>query len=245
MTTINKNLIYFACLYNKDFFKLLSFCIDSLVNVNYNGDILIITDNKELALNSIQYDGNIYFMDYFADNRENSSTAKLSIYLYENINKYNKIIYCDVDTLWIKSPDVLFNEIKEDLFYLADDFTNLILSQSWHYGDYLLNNEEKKEILNKKIKGLNCGVFGFKSSLLKHLENMNIFHNQENKNSKVAEQSTMNVYLWRNNLFTNYFNNFVSHCGYKRNLPDETLIHFPGGIGEFTNKYNKMLNFKR
>ena len=243
---LDKNLIYFTLSHNLDYIKLAELCINSLNETGYDGDILFITDIKNELLEVIKYNGNILFMEISENNLLDSSSSKLKIYKYDKISEYNKIIFCDLDTLWLKNPNVLFDTMTENKFYVADDnHTNLLMSCPHHYyGDYLLTDDELNQINSEGVKGFSAGFFALNQRLLSDLSKIDEIYQTTDKDSPVAEQPTVNVYLWRNNLYTNSFNGLVSHGGYWGDFNfNGVLLHFPGGIGNFEIKYNKMKNF--
>jgi len=241
-----KNLIYFTLSYNSEYIKLAELCINSLNETGYDGDILFITDVKNELLDNIKYNGNILFMEIDDNNLLESSSNKLKIYKYNKISDYDKIIFCDLDTLWLKNPNELFNVMTENKFYVADDnHTNLLMTCPQHYyGDYLLTDVEKSQINSMGVKGFSAGFFAFNYQLLSDLSKIDEIYQTTDKESPVAEQPTVNVYLWRNNLYSNSFNDLVSHGGYIGHINfNGVLLHFPGGIGNFSIKYNKMKNY--
>ena len=240
-----ENLICFTLGYNLDYLKLTKLCVDSLKNTGYSGDLLFITDMKNEILETITYDGNILFMETKKSDLIGSSSNKLKIHKYEEILKYNKVICCDLDTLWLKSPNILFESMTEDKFYVADDnHSNLLMSAPQHYyGDYLLTNDELHEINLNQIKGFSAGFFAFPTKLLKHLIEMDSLYDNSTIESPCAEQPVFNSYLWRKKLYSNSFNGLVSHGGYWGHIFNGVLIHFPGGIGNFQVKYDKMINY--
>jgi hypothetical protein len=243
---IEKKLIYFTLGFNKNYIELAKLCIGSLEKTGYNGDILFITDNKEDILKEIKYSGNILFMDTDDNSLNHSSSNKLKIYKYKEILNYEKIIFCDLDVIWLKSPNILFDTMTEDKFYFAEDgHSNLLMSSSEnYYGAFLMTQDEINKINKNQIKGLSAGFFGFKINLLPHLEKINELNEENINKSNCAEQPSFNVYVWRNDLYVNLFNGLVNHAGYWGcDIPEAVVIHFPGGIGNFNVKYNKMLNY--
>jgi hypothetical protein len=237
------NLIYFTLGNNPNYLILAKLCIDSLVKVGYTGDLLFITDMKNGVLETIKYDGKLLFMDVPASDNIGSSSNKLKVYQYENIQQYNKIIACDLDVLWIKSPNLIFNIMVENKFYFADDFTNLLMSSPHnYYGNTLLTNDERSLIDTEQIKGVSAGVFSFNVEILNELKNIDEICSNLEYRFDCAEQPIMNTYLWRNKLYTNDLNELITHQGYYNDGLDYVLVHFAGGVGNFETKFTKMKN---
>ena len=126
---MSKNLIYFTLNYNIEYLELAKLCIGTLIKTDYKDDILFITNSKKEISEEIKYPGNIFYMELPKTDMINSSVQKLKIYQFEFIEDYEKIIFCDLDTIWLKSPDILFDLIVDDKFYVANDnYTNLLMS---------------------------------------------------------------------------------------------------------------------
>jgi hypothetical protein len=66
-----------------------------------------------------------------------------------------------------------------------------------------------------------------------------------NSSNECLEQPFFNVFLFRNNLYNNCLNEIISHNGYNIQNFNGTALHFAGGPGNFSTKYDKMLNFKK
>jgi hypothetical protein len=243
---MEKNLIYFTLSGNVQYLKLLELCIDSLVKTGYDGDILFLTNMRYEIEKVINYSGNVFYMNIESNSNTESSSSKLKIYDFENLKEYDKVIFCDIDTLWLMSPNILFNKITEDKFYVADDnHTKFLMTHKMkYYGSHLFNEEETEYINKHKIKGFSAGFFGFKTTLIEDLKKIHTYHLNFDIESKTAEQSAFNYYTFKYNLYNNSFNNLVSHGGYKQKIFAGVVIHFPGGIGHFEGKYERMINFK-
>jgi hypothetical protein len=236
-----KKLIYFTLGYNKNYIKIAELCIKSLYQNNYDGDFLFITNLKEDIINSINFQTEPYFVNLGEADLLNSSSNKLKIYRFDKIYEYDKIIYCDLDILWLSNPDIIFNEIIDNKFYVSNE-ESLMSHEFW--GSNLINNDEKDFIIKNDIKGINAGIFGFNTSMISHLQKIELFllENQTSVNS-CLEQPFLNVYLFRNNLYDNILNKYVSHNGYNIDSFDGVALHFAGGPGNFAMKYTKMSQF--
>lgn len=236
-----KKLIYFTLGNNKSYIELAKLCISSLYKNKYDGDFLFITNLKDDVLNSIEFITEPYFMELGESNLLESSSNKLKIHLFDKINDYEKIIFSDLDILWLSSPDKMFNIIQEEKFYVSNEKS--LMSDEW-WGGNILNSIEKNKIINDNVLGINAGIFGFKSTMVHHLKNVEDFL-LENKNliNACLEQPFLNVYLYKNNLYDTELSNHISHNGYNLENFDGIALHFAGGPGNFGVKYEKMINF--
>lgn len=240
-----KNLIYFTLGNKKEYFHLLYLCLSSLIKTGYNSDILIITDLKSELISFYEERGslpnNIYFLEVDGTDLLSSSANKLQLFKWENIVDYNKIIFSDLDILWLNDTSKIFNLIEEDFFYVSNE-TGL-MSEKW-WGGNLLTNEEVKYIELEKILGINAGIFAFNKSMIKHLEFMfNLYVSNIQLLNEALEQPIFNSYLLRNKLYDCSLNNLVSNMGYYVDKYNGVALHFPGTPGNFQTKFDKMLKY--
>lgn len=236
-----KKLIYFTLGNNLNYLNLTKLCIDSLTKQNYDGDFLFITSFKEVITETIKVKNDIYFVELQNSNLLNSSVNKLKLYKFDRIKNYDKIIFCDLDILWTKSPDLIFDMIHTDEFYFSNE--NGLMSDEW-WGKKLITIEEKTHIIKNQIKGVNAGIFAFNRNMIEHLKNMESFLNDNhNLVNNCLEQPFINIYLLRNSLYNTLLNDIVSHNGYNQKYFDGVVLHFAGGPGNYDIKYHKMKSF--
>jgi hypothetical protein len=203
---------------------------------------LFITNLKEIILNTISFKKEPFFINVDETNLLISASNKLKIYQFQNIEDYDKIIYSDLDILWLSNPDTIFNEIVEDKIYVSNEIE--LMSEEW-WGGNILNENEKQFIKENNIKGINSGIFGFNKIMINHLKNIEEFlYQNQNLINDCLEQPFFNVYLFRNNLYDNILNKCICHYGYNMDYYDGTVLHFAGGPGNFEHKYNKIINYK-
>jgi hypothetical protein len=239
------NLIYYTIGSNNDYVDLLELNIKSLEKFYFPDiELLIITDTetKKIIESKIFTKFVINYKILSSVNSLNeSSYNKFKIYDFDEINKYEKIIYCDTDILWNKSPYEIFNKIDNDSFYVSNE--NSLMSEEW-WGGNLLNDDEKLKIKTNNIMGFSAGFFAFKSNksyVLKEIEEF-MMSNIKLMNLCI-EQPYFNTFLFRNNLYNTDLNKVVTHSGYNLSKSDMVVIHFAGGPGNYTIKKNKMLEF--
>jgi hypothetical protein len=236
-----KKLIYFTLGNNPEYIKLAKLCIDSINRFNYDGDLLFITNFKNLIQENINFKNDVFFLDLGGSNLMNSSANKLKIYNFNMISNYDKIIFCDLDILFTKSPDVIFDEIKDDKFYVSNE--NDLMCEEW-WGGRILTNDEKKNIKDLNILGINAGFFAFNKSMIRHLYEIDVFLSKNiHLSNECLEQPFLNVYLYRNSLYNNILTNHVSHNGYNLSEFNGSVLHFAGGPGSFGIKWDRMNNF--
>ena len=236
-----KKLIYFTLGNNINYIKLAKLCIQSLYENEYDGDFLFITDLKDELLKDINFKKLPFFLDIEKSDLLGSSANKLKIYKFADIQKYDKIIFSDLDILWISNPNTIFDIINEDKFFMSNE--NSLMSEEY-WGGRLLLDTEKINIIENKINGVNAGIFAFNQNMVKHLKNVDLFLSENTNLVNIClEQPFLNVYLYRNGLYNTNLNNHVSHNGYNVETYNGVVLHFAGGPGNFQIKYEKMLSY--
>lgn len=236
-----KNLIYFTLGNNPDYINIAKLCVDSLYKNQYDGDLLFITDLSDELVKNIKFKKTPFFMDTENTNLLSSSSNKLKIHMFPNVSKFDKIIYCDLDILWLGDPKTLFDLITEDKIYMSNE--NSLMSEKYWGGD-ILDEDEKKDIESNNTKGLNAGFFGFNKKMVVYFEEIENFLDQNLELVNVClEQPFINVFLHRNKMYNTEFNQYISHNGYNIDSFDGVVLHFAGGPGNFEMKYNKMINY--
>jgi hypothetical protein len=238
---MTNQLIYFTVSNNIEYIKLAQLCVESLYRNSYDGDFLFITNLKSEILSVINFIKKPFFLELNTNGLFDSSSNKLRLYLFHHLENYDKIIFSDVDILWLSSPDTIFSAISENKFYVSNE-PNL-MSEIW-WGESLLSSEEKETISKNRVRGINAGVFGMTTEVVYHLKEIETFIGQNVQKINIClEQPFLNVYLYRNKLYNNVLSNQISHSGYNLDRYDGTLLHFAGGPGNFATKYNKMLKY--
>jgi hypothetical protein len=253
-----KKLIYYTLSHNLKYLDLLKLNIESLIKNNYDGSFLFITNFKKQILENINVTNKLYFIEAFDDGLLNSSANKFKIYKFDKIDEFDKILYVDVDVLFVKNVDVIFNEINDDKIYVSFDnptvfgnakesgFNTLMTTKcgaqiSWWGADIFLQ-EEKNYIKRKKIQAINAGIFAFKPNMASHFENIEKFMIENNHFlNQALEQPFFNVYLFRKNLFDSTLTKYVTHN--TNDVDGKIIIHFAGNTGNFEQKINNFKSF--
>lgn len=243
-----KKLIYFTIGNNKQYISLLDFCVKSLHKVNYDGDYLIICndDYEKSILEVINFkDNKVYFFETSNNDLKLSSANKLKIYNYPLIEKYDKILYCDADMLWIKHPNDFFDVCNENKIYIANE-GNGLMTHSFYGGGHFSDTESEK-IIKNNIFGCNAGLFIFNKNMINDFMKIDEYY-QENQNlmGSCLEQPYINAYLFRTEKYDTSITNKILQNSYNeppQDLRDISVIHFLGVPGNFTAKYNSMKRF--
>lgn len=237
-----KKLIYFTLSHNYNYIKLAELCIKSLYENKYDGDFLFITNLKNEILDQIEFKSEPKFL--LLNNKNDlleSSANKLKLFLLDNVYEYDKIIFSDLDVLWTSNPDLIFNLIHKDEFYMSNE--NSLMSDEW-WGGRIFNESEKANIIESQTKGLNAGIFAFNKKMVQHLQQIDLFLSDNlNLLNICLEQPFLNAYLYRKKIYNTKLNGLISHNGYHTNSFNGVALHFAGGPGNFDTKYDKMIKY--
>jgi len=179
-----KNLIYYTAFFDNGYIELLNNSIISIVNnSDINFDVLIITDEQTKSVIEQQPFNSFIkpkylILDTPVDGIE-ASQHKISVYKYEHISNYDKILFIDCDVVCISDVNVIFaHELKHNTLYTA---RNLNIDYSYHktlyHGFEFLGDEYVNNMTLKQQKPFNTGQFLFKNSkaMQQHFKNIRWF----------------------------------------------------------------------
>jgi len=240
------NLIYMCVSHQESYIKLLKLLINSISlksNINRDTtDILIITTHifKPLIEKELE-EFNLPIKYYILDLNSlmESSCCKLKIFSYNQIDKYQKILYLDTDVLINSDVNILFsNEISPEKLYTLEE--GIIGDEYW--GSALFDFTK----FDKNTTAFSAGVFYFINSLSmkKLFEDTSTHIANYVGNTPVCLDQPFLVY---NSFIQEKYNNqFMKR--YLENNPsvvsnEKIIYHFPGDPGHYWSKLNKMTGF--
>lgn len=236
-----KNLVYYS-LFDKgdDYVVLFARSCLSLNKSTSFDSILVITDQQTRAkIEKQTKDCNktiIYQVIETPEDGIEASKAKTKIYDYEDIDKYENILFLDADTIAADSIDPIFElPLEYNILYTAH---NKNLTYDYHYtsvyhGFKLIEDDVLEQIKNKDQMPFNAGQFLFKNSakMKEHFNNVNWFMDVW-PGEYFFEQVFMNRYFCSNlltdaRLFDPYI--MLLPAGSMKHRSDkETILHFIG-----------------
>lgn len=240
------NLIYACVFYKKSYIELLKLLFTSIsIKSNIDKettDILVITSSefKPLIEKEVAYlNLPIYYFLLEVNSIFDAACARLNIFSYKDIRKYKKILYLDTDTLVNSDVNVLFNlDISPEKIYVLEE--GYIYHEYW--GSFLFDFSET----NPEQTGFTTGIIYFCNSkaiellfikiqdtIEKHLENNSIPLCLEQP--YIVYEAVMQD-MYDNQFMKKYFENNPSEIS-----EDKIVYHFPGGVGNYELKYEKML----
>jgi hypothetical protein len=254
MTEKNKNLIYLALFINPDFINLLELLLTSMKLYGKldtsTTDVMIMTDLKlQPKIDEVSKKIGIPLQYYYLDvpTKWQSSAARLEIFKYEHIDKYNTILYIDTDILLHKDINTLLNlQISDEKLYaigegrLGDcywggagdlfvDFTNKPYTEwteAFCAGILLFKNSSSIRDLFTKINNHIYQYVFVEKREPKWWEQPFIVYNAVVENK--YDNQLLKKYVVNNKFF-------LEPC-------DIVLYHFPCGPGWYKIKYENMMN---
>jgi len=171
-----------------------------------------------------------------------SSCCKLKIFQYNEIDKYQKLLYLDTDVLVNSDVNVLFDiDISTENLYALEEGN--IGNDYW--GTQFFDFAK----FNRDTSAFSAGVFYFMNSLsmktlFQDTNNHIADHMSKNKSLPVCLDQPFLVY---NSFITNKYNNQMMKQYLENNpndiSPSKIIYHFPGGPGHYPSKHTKMTSF--
>lgn len=164
------------------------------------------------------------------------------------LEKYNKVIHLDVDTVVTGDLQGIFSQIElNQISFATENIDNPTKITGNYWAGPLLDIEEK--INYKDINSICCGIFGFDvsiSSKLKDIYNFIVECENNGFRGSCCDQHAFTTYVLRNNLYNFNFQKYITHNAQqivKQNKIDLNsdigIYHFAGGVTSM-GKYDMM-----
>lgn len=243
------NLIYACVFYQESYIQLLNLLIDSINKYAYidsrNTHILIFTSPnfiKKIQNSLVSYNLPISYKILDLTTMMEASCCKLQIFNYEEVDKYQNLLYLDTDVLINGDLNILFNtQIESNKIYALIEGN--IGDNLWGGQFFDLN------IIDKNMRAFSAGVFYMKNSIeMKELfSNTNAHIEKYMSSGKPAPVCLDQPFLVYNSISSNRYNNtmiiqFLENNPTTVNLK-RLIYHFPGGPGDYGSKLFKMKSF--
>ena len=242
----NKGLLYFSVLHNKDYFRLAALLLKSIrfFSTTDAFDILLITQaefKKEAEELAAILPIKIHYMS--CTSIFQAACARLRIFEYPDIWKYQTILYLDTDIIIKKDLSPLFSEPLEDVLYGLECGT--ITSNS--FGRQFFNFAT----IDGNTTGMNSGTLMFNTSdTIRALFARINAHIAEYKDTVpyTMDQPFINYHAIKDKLYNNTF--LKTHVSLYEgetvdNYDTSTICHFSFPIGNSGHKYNRMAAFMK
>ena len=242
---MSKFLIYSTVFTNEKYFNLLDLLLKSYIefgkpenNVEYLLISNTIYEKKILNLfEKYNIKGNIWLIpnNCFIT----ALCSRLFIFDYENINNYNKILYLDTDILITNNLKNIFNFNMENILYVLKENGT---TDGVYWGRELFGNN------NPKASAFTSGILLFNNDeSIKKLFKDIINHIKYNITNKLVlphwlDQAFIVYHCVRKNMYNNekLIGMVVNN---PKKLDKEIISHFPGEVGDYGSKMEKMTKF--
>jgi lipopolysaccharide biosynthesis glycosyltransferase len=245
------NLIYICVFHNESYINLLELLINSIY-LKSNIDpttthILLITSPsfQPIIKNSLEkFNLPIYYYILNLHGLFEAGCARLKIFKYENIDKYDKILYLDTDILLNSDVNTLFNiNISDDKLYTLEEGR---ISVGNYYGSKFFDFSK----INRHLPAFTTGILFFKNSnIIKNLFKTIELHITDyvyiKKNSPPTHldqpfivYNAITQQKYDNQLMKQFFENNP-----KIVTKEKIIYHFPGHPGSYNSKIAKMMDF--
>lgn len=237
------------CVFHQEsYINLLKLLVTSIsVKANVNNattDILVITSpefkpiiEKELA--SINLPIQYYVLNLHS--MMEAASARLQLFQYPGIEKYDKILYLDTDVLLNSDVNVLFNvDILPDKIHALEE--GIIGHEYW--GGQFFDRSK----YNPNTSAFSTGVLYFRNSpaiisLFAEIK-AHIASYMQYQRAPVCLEQPFFVY---HSFITNKYDNQLMKTYLENNpsiiSPIKIIYHFPGGPGDYSSKHHKMTSF--
>lgn len=244
------NLVYMCVFYNKDYVKLLELLLKSLKFFcdNMNFDILVVTtpdfeNDIHKVFNDLKIFGLVHTINLTTIFQ--AACARLSIFNYDFITAYKKILYLDTDIIIKSEIAPIFDLPIKDVLYGLECGT--ISSPS--FGNQFFNFSK----IDRSTTGINSGTLLFKNSLvIRDLFSRIRGHIEAFTDSGISppycmDQPFINYHAIKDGLYDNTL--LKPHISLYEgndnvdNYETSSICHFSYPIGNFGHKYERMIRF--
>jgi hypothetical protein len=244
-------LLYTSCFHQKQYVDIVVNMLNSYFDIipkNTNIDFLVYTNTEFRALIEARMEGKPvkFFEKNFVKTMNQTRISKVDVFDFPDIAQYEKIVYVDADTMFLRDPTPLFDAIVEDVVYAGGEAN--ILSETNYWGRSLFL---KNDTACADQEGISVSCLGFKNlpevkklfSKIKQAFYLDMYQNK----LVFYDQPFFNVHLINNQM--------VNKTDYKkliqsRPTPEEAAekelvaVHFAGCPGHAQIKLDLFVDFK-
>jgi len=243
-------LLYTACFHQRQYVDIVVNMLKSFydVNPNANIDFMVYTNTDYRAQIEARMDGRPvkFFEKNFVKTMNQSRISKVDIFDYPEIAQYEKIVYIDADTMFLRDPTPLFEAITDDIVYASGEGNVLCEANYWGRSLFLKNDANCAD-----QEGFSVSCLGFKNlpeikktfSKIKQAFYLDMYQNK----LLFYDQPFFNAFLINNQM--------VNKTEYKRLIlsrptPEDAAekglvaVHFAGCPGHAQIKMDLFADFK-
>ena len=201
----------------------------------YKGDFLVVHNQAETFFDHTEERANdleIHYNPELGRDRHRIQGIKMHLDKYVDFSKWERIMFCDTDVLFLSSPAHFFNDCDADISYAYErgNASRRAFNSCW-------TPQQMKKLLQKRRHGINSGQFVVRN----HKANevwatwRNTLENEWYRNSKLQDQSPFNKMI-HSDVFSSkalppYYVKFPFQCKKVSSYWDAKLLHFCGWSG--------------
>jgi predicted O-methyltransferase YrrM len=236
----------FICVFNQktyvDMFYLLLESIFIYGNL-YNTHILIYTSSQFMNIikNSHLYNDEkmIFEINDTYNNIDTSCKARLDLFNFSSISKYDKILYLDTDILVKDDINKIFNVCKDDILYVLEEGS--LNDKNDSYGQQTLFGDEIHKYSDKSAFTSGILLFNNCEKIKDLFQKINVDIKRPGK--FFYDQPFIVYNAFKYNLYNNkILKSFAVNIDF--NIHSNKVIHhFPGGPGNYGHKIRNMSIF--
>lgn len=157
----SKYLVYTCCFHQENYTDVVLYLINSFKKTGSNVDFLVYTTGEFKTIiqsKCADLTGVKFFEKNFYKSMNQARISKLDIFDYPEIDNYEKVIYIDADSICIKDPAPLFDNIQDDLIYVYGEGNILCEAEYWGRSLFLKENPQYAD-----KEGISSFIMGFKT----------------------------------------------------------------------------------
>ena len=244
-------LLYTSCFHQKQYVDIVVNMLNSYFDIipeNTNIDFMVYTNTEFRALIEARMEGKPvkFFEKNFVKTMNQTRISKVDVFDFPDIAQYDKIVYVDADTMFLRDPTPLFDAIVEDVVYAGGESNILSETNYWGRSLFLKNDSSCAD-----QEGISVSCLGFKNlpeikklfSKIKQAFYLDMYQNK----LVFYDQPFFNVHLINNQMVnkTDYKKLILS-----RPTPEDAAekglvaVHFAGCPGHAQIKLDLFMDFK-
>lgn len=246
---MSKFLVYTCCFYQEIYTDIVCHMINSFMRTNSSVDLLVYTttEYKDIIEKKCPLATNIIFVvKNFYKTMNQARISKLDIFDFPQIDQYEKILYVDADSIFLKKPDEIFDQITDEVVYTVGE--GEILNEGEYWGRSLFLKENTAHV---NREGMGAYALGFKNLVaikklfikIKQSFYLDMYQNK----LRFYDQPFLNFYLIQNSMCnTEVLKSFVRSRPSAADAVNKgvTIVHFAGCPGHGNVKIDLINEFQ-
>jgi hypothetical protein len=239
-------LFYTSCFHQKQYVDIVVNMLNSYYDTGSSIDFLVYTTTEFRAAIEEKMPGKPikFFEKNFVKTMNQARISKVDIFDYTEIANYEKIIYIDADTMFLRNPQPMFDSIVNDVVYASGEGN--ILCEANYWGRSLFLKADPNYV---DQEGISVSCLGFKNiaeikkifAKIKQAFYLDMYQNK----LTFYDQPFFNMVLITNNMVNKTeFKNYILSRPAPENATNLVAVHFAGCPGHAQIKLDLFAEFK-